>query len=51
MLVESVTPNVGSFAGGTDITITGTNFSTSQTEIYIGEGVNMVCVIKTITAT
>jgi hypothetical protein len=51
--ITSVTPNTGSYNGGTLLTITGTNFSpaTADTLVYIGDTLNWFCNIETITAT
>ena len=50
ILVTNVSPNSGSLGGGTDITVTGTNFKKDDTQVFIGTGVNMICVIKSITS-
>lgn len=49
--VVSVYPKVGSFFGGTLITITGVNFSPAQgeTHVYVGPALNWFCSIISIT--
>lgn len=51
--VTSVSPTSGSINGGSLITITGTNFDTTsqQTLVFIGQTINWMCSIETITAT
>jgi len=51
--VSSVAPNSGSAAGGTPVTITGTNFATGATVTFGGTGATNVAVVNntTITAT
>jgi hypothetical protein len=52
LIVDSVSPQSGSLGGGYDITITGRNFGTADTHtVFIGNAENMVCTIKTATAT
>jgi|APCry1669189070_1035195.scaffolds.fasta_scaffold179478_1 hypothetical protein len=43
VLVKSVTPNKGSGAGGTLITITGENFTPGSVQVFIGNAVNWLC--------
>jgi hypothetical protein len=49
--VTSVTPNSGSKAGGTVLTITGTNFAPEDTVVFIGSAMNWICSVLTSTAT
>lgn len=51
--VTSVSPASGSISGGSLITITGTNFDTTaqQTLVFIGQTINWICSIETITST
>jgi IPT/TIG domain len=51
--ITSISPNTGSYNGGTLITITGNNFSPaySDTLVYIGDTLNWFCNIETITKT
>jgi IPT/TIG domain len=49
--VTNVQPNVGSVGGGASIAITGTNFKPDDTQVFIGEGTNMLCAITAITTT
>lgn len=41
--VNSISPKVGSDAGGTRITISGSNFSPSETIVFIGDKINWIC--------
>lgn len=50
-MITNVFPNSGSVGGGTEITITGINFINGDTQVFIGDGVNMLCKIKTISNT
>lgn len=45
--VSSVTPNTGSYNGGTLLTITGNNFSpeNGDTLVYVGDALNWFCAI------
>lgn len=51
--VTSVSPSTGSINGGSLITITGTNFDTTaqQTLVFIGQTINWICSIESITST
>lgn len=51
--VTAVSPASGSINGGSLITITGTNFDTTaqQTLVFIGQTINWICSIETITST
>jgi hypothetical protein len=51
--ISSVSPNTGSYYGGTLLTINGTNFSpaVSDTLVYVGFTLNWFCSIETITNT
>lgn len=51
--ITSISPNSGSYNGGTLLTITGTNFSPeySDTLVYIGDTTNWFCIIESITTT
>lgn len=49
--VTSATPNVGSDAGGTLLTINGYNFVPGEMTVFIGEGVNWMCTIISETTT
>lgn len=51
--ITSVSPSTGSISGGSLITITGTNFDTTpqQTLVFIGQTINWICSIETITST
>ena len=53
MKVTSVSPSIGSFYGGTLITIKGINFVNDalQTMVTIGDQLNQLCRIESITAT
>ncbi|KAM3144741.1 hypothetical protein pb186bvf_003050 [Paramecium bursaria] len=51
VFVKSVTPSSGSEAGGTVITITGTNIVLSETLVFIGNTVNWYCNIDTAKST
>lgn len=51
IVVTGVTPNTGSIGGGTPITITGLNFKEGDTQVFIGDGKNMLCEITSVTAT
>lgn len=53
VVINSISPQTGSYNGGTLITITGQNFSpaTSDTLVYIGEALNWFCSIQKITTT
>jgi hypothetical protein len=45
VIVKSVTPNTGSKAGGTLLTIKGHHFLPRIQDVFVGEGVNWMCEI------
>lgn len=51
--ITSITPNTGSYNGGTLVTITGMNFNPAaqETLVYLGEALDWFCAIETITTT
>jgi hypothetical protein len=51
--ITSISPNTGSYNGGTLLTITGTNFSpaTGDTLVYVGDTLDWFCSIESISAT
>jgi hypothetical protein len=51
--ITSITPNTGSYNGGTLLTITGSNFSpaTGDTLVYVGSTLNWFCAIESINST
>ena len=51
--IDSISPSVGSFYGGTLLTITGQNFLTGsgETLVYVGYQTNWFCTIQSITET
>ncbi len=54
MTIESVSPIIGSLNGGTDITITGTNFSlsTSDNNVFLTQsGESVRCFVKSCSET
>jgi hypothetical protein len=53
IVVNSVSPTTGSIGGGYMMTINGANFATASgsTQVFIGDGMNSLCLITSITAT
>lgn len=51
--VNSVSPVSGTLGGGYTLTINGANFATApgSTNVFIGDGMNSICKITTITST
>ena len=52
--IDTISPTTGSISGGTLITITGKNFiptDTTESMVTIGNQLNQLCIIQTITST
>lgn len=51
--ITSISPNTGSYNGGTLITIIGTNFSpaSGDTLVYVGDTLDWFCSVETINST
>lgn len=53
IVVNSISPVTGSIGGGYTMTITGSNFATASgsTQVFIGDGMNSICNILTVSST